>query len=158
MKSGSGFTSLVPLAAFLLLSIAGATAQSGNPKPASDFGIVITKKSITPKATFIPYKVNGLEMEIIAVKASDGTIRTALNTCQVCYRSGRGYYKQMGDEFVCQNCGNRFKVDQVEKIRGGCNPVPILEGDKTDSGDTIGISKAYLESVAPYFAYWKKRG
>jgi len=158
MKPGSGIPSLVPLAAFLLLSIAGATAQNGNPKPSPDFGIVITKKSITSKATFIPYKVNGLEMEIIAVKASDGTIRTALNTCQVCYRSGRGYYKQVGDEFVCQNCGNRFKVDQVEKIRGGCNPVPILEGDKTDRGDTIGISKAYLESVAPYFAYWKKRG
>ena len=158
MKSGSGIPSLVSLAAFLLLSIAGATAQSGNPKPTSGFGIVIIKKNITSKATFIPYKVNGLEMEIITVKASDGTIRTALNTCQVCYRSGRGYYKQVNDEFVCQNCGNRFKVDQVEKIRGGCNPVPILEGDKTDRGDTIGISKAYLESVAPYFAYWKKRG
>lgn len=124
MKPGSGIPSLVPVAAFLLLSIAGATAQSGNPKPSSDFGIVISKKSITSTATFIPYKVNGLEMEIIAVKASDGTIRTALNTCQVCYRSGRGYYKQVGDEFVCQNCGNRFKVDQVEKIRGAAIPFP----------------------------------
>jgi Predicted membrane protein len=96
-------------------------------------------------------------MEIIAVKASGGSIRTALNTCQVCYRSGRGYYKQVGDVFVCQNCGNRFKIDQVELIKGGCNPVPILDGDKTDSGDSIGISKAYLESAAPYFAAWKKR-
>lgn len=58
---------------------------------------------------------------------------------------------------MCQNCGNRFKVDQVELIKGGCNPVPILNGDKTDLGDSIGISKAHLESVAPYFAVWKKR-
>lgn len=55
---------------------------------------------------------------------------------------------------MCQNCGNRFKV---ELIKGGCNPVPILNGDKTDLGDSIGISKAHLESVAPYFAVWKKR-
>ncbi len=85
-----------------------------------------------------PYSYDGLKMEIIAVKASDGTIRTALNTCQACYQSGRGYNKQVGDVFVRQNCGNRFRVDQVEKIKGGCNPVPILEGDKTDLGAAIG--------------------
>jgi uncharacterized membrane protein len=121
-----------------------------------DFGIVIKKKDIGATAIFIPYSYDGLKMEIIAVKASDGTIRTALNTCQVCYRSGRGYYKQEGEVFVCQNCGNRIRVDQVEKIKGGCNPVPILEGDKTDLGDTIGISKQYLAKVSPYFQVWKK--
>jgi len=121
-----------------------------------DYGIIIKKKDITAAATFIPYAYNGLKMEIIAVKASDGTIRSALNTCQVCYQSGRGYYKQEGGVFVCQNCGNRFRVDQVEKIKGGCNPVPILGEDKTDLGDTIGISKAYLASVSPYFQVWKK--
>ena len=45
-------------------------------------------------------------MEIVAVKALDGSIRTAFNTCQVCYNSGRGYYQQEGNELVCQNCGN----------------------------------------------------
>lgn len=107
-------------------------------------------------ATFIPYSFNGLKMEIIAVRASDGTIRTALNTCQVCFRSGRGYYKQVGDVFVCRNCGNRFRVDQVEKIKGGCNPVPILEGDKADLGDSIGISRQYLVDASPYFKVWKR--
>jgi hypothetical protein len=157
MNRRIGSLSLVPLASLLFFVIAGAAAQGSGAKSAADFGIVIKKKDITSTATFIPHKANGLDMEIIAVKASDGTIRTALNTCQACYRSGRGYYKQIGDVFVCQNCGNRFKVDQVEKIKGGCNPVPILQGDKTDSGDSIGISKAYLESVANYFAVWKKR-
>lgn len=148
----------IPLAAFLFLALSSASAQAGGgAKKALDFGIVIKKKDIASVASFIPYKAKGLDMEIIAVKASDGSIRTALNTCQVCYRSGRGYYKQAGDVFVCQNCGNRFKVDQIEKIKGGCNPVPVLEGDKIDLGDSIGISRAYLESVAPYFAVWKKR-
>lgn len=137
----------------LAITVQTAFAETG---PKADFGIVIDKKKITNEATFIPYNANGTKMEIIAVKASDGTIRTALNTCQVCYRSGRGYYKQEGNVFVCQNCGNRFSVDQIEKIKGGCNPVPILNSDKTDHGDKIGISKTYLESATPYFARWKK--
>ncbi len=121
-----------------------------------DWGIVIAKKDITSTAKFYPYTVNGKPMEVFAVKALDGTIRTALNTCQVCYSSGRGYYKQEGSVFVCQNCGNRFRLDQIEKIKGGCNPIPLLGADKTDLGDSIGISKVYLASVAPYFARWKK--
>ena len=53
-------------------------------------------------------------MVVLAFKASDDTIRTALNTCQVCYDSGRGYYVQEGDKLICQNCGNQFEADQVE--------------------------------------------
>ena len=141
----AGVCALLMLAAIQLAAAGG-----------GDFGIIIKKKDIGAAATFIPYSYNGLKMEIIAVRASDGTIRTALNTCQVCYRSGRGYYKQEGAVFVCQNCGNRFSVDQVELIKGGCNPVPILKGDKTDLGETIGVSKAYLAKVSPYFQVWKR--
>ena len=39
-------------------------------------------------------------IEVLAVKSSDGTIRTAFNTCQVCYASGRGYYIQQGDGLI----------------------------------------------------------
>jgi len=35
-------------------------------------------------------------MEVLAVKAPDGTIRTAMNTCKICYDSGAGYYVQEG--------------------------------------------------------------
>lgn len=133
-----------------------AFAQKAGPAKPSDWGIVIMKKDITPVAKFYPYSVDGKPMEVFAVKASDGTIRTALNTCQVCYSSGRGYYTQQGSTLVCKNCGNRFGVDQIELIKGGCNPVPILGKDKADLGDSIGIPKSYLASVAPYFARWKR--
>ena len=146
---------LTALIAFAVL-VPGAFAQTASPAKPGDWGIVIQKKDITSTAKFYPYTVNGKPMEVFAVKASDGTIRTALNTCQVCYASGRGYYKQEGSVFVCQNCGNRFSLDQIELIKGGCNPVPILKGDKTDLGDSIGIPKAYLASVATYFTRWKK--
>lgn len=142
--------------ALAMLVVPVAFSQTSDAKASPDWGIIIKKKDITVKAKFYPYVVNGKNMEIFAVKAADGTIRTALNTCQICYSSGRGYYKQEGIVFVCQNCGNRFGLDQIEKIRGGCNPIPILGNDKTDLGDSIGISKQYLASVAYYFANWRK--
>ena len=95
-------------------------------------------------------------MEILAVRAPDGSIRTAFNTCQVCYNSGRGYYKQSGDELVCQNCGNRFKANAVEIEIGGCNPVPILGENKTDDGTTIVIPQKFLEQNKGLFGNWKK--
>lgn len=118
--------------------------------------VKILKSEVSETAKFYPYKAGKTNMEVLAVKASDGTIRTAFNTCQVCYDSGRGYYKQQGDEFVCQNCGNRFQLDQVEKIKGGCNPVPIMEENKTDDGTNIVISQAFMEENKGLFGNWRK--
>ena len=130
-------------------------ADSKNNPQNGDIAINITKSQISSQASFIPYTLNGVNMEIIAVKASDGTIRTALNTCQVCYDSGRGYYIQEGSYLVCQNCGNRFHIDQVEKIKGGCNPVPVMGSDKTDLGSTIALSKEFIATQLPYFTNWR---
>lgn len=117
--------------------------------------LVIPKSEISETVTFYPYKAGKTRIEVLAVKASDGTIRTAFNTCQVCFDSGRGYYKQEGNELVCQNCGNRFPLDQVEKVRGGCNPVPILKENKTEDEMTIVISKDFLEQYKTIFDNWR---
>lgn len=117
--------------------------------------IKILKSEVTAIAKFYPLTLDGVNMEVIAVKATDGTIRTALNTCQVCFDSGRGYFIQEGDYLVCQNCGNRFHIDQVEITKGGCNPVPILETGKSDNGDSIIITAAYMENQKHYFSRWK---
>jgi uncharacterized membrane protein len=121
----------------------------------SEGNLLIPKNNISETATFYPYNVGGTKMEVLAVKASDGTIRTAFNTCQVCYSSGRGYYKLDGNTLVCQNCGNRFEPDQVEKEKGGCNPVPIFDADKTDDGQNITISKEYLQQARVIFENWR---
>lgn len=119
-------------------------------------GLAIKKSDVKGTAKFYPYKVNGIYMEVIAVKASDGTVRTALNTCQVCFDSGRGYYTQSGNELVCNNCGNRFKIDQIEKIRFGCNPIPIMKEDKTEENDIVTISAKFLNDSKDYFKRWKR--
>jgi uncharacterized membrane protein len=125
--------------------------------PADQNGdLVIQIKDITQTAAFYPVTVDGVKMEAFAVKAPDGTIRTALNTCQVCYDSGRGYYKQEGDVLVCQNCGNRFRTCDVEKVKGGCNPVPILEEDKVVTENTITVPVEFLQKAKVLFSNWKR--
>ncbi|MDR1950317.1 MAG: DUF2318 domain-containing protein, partial [Spirochaetaceae bacterium] len=66
-------------------------------KPAvADRDLVIPVTEINENAIFYPVDIQGTRLEVIAVKAPDGSLRTAFNTCQVCYASGRGFYKQQG--------------------------------------------------------------
>jgi uncharacterized membrane protein len=126
-------------------------------KPAiADRDLVIQISDITENALFYPVDIDGTRIEVLAVKAPDGTIRTAFNTCQVCYGSGRGFYLQQGTVLVCQNCGNRFRMNQVERQAGGCNPVPIFAANKTVTNTTITISQEYLRQAKRIFSGWKK--
>ena len=117
--------------------------------------IVIPLDQITETASFYTYNELDSKMEIIAVKASDGTIRTAFNTCQVCYSSGKGYYKLEDGLLTCQNCGNQFAMDQVEVTKGGCNPVPITDEYKVTDNEKVTIPKEFLEEAQVIFDNWK---
>ena len=116
----------------------------------------ITISEITETAKFYPYTAGDTKMELLALKASDGSIRTAFNTCQVCYGSGQGYYVQDGDVLVCQNCGNRYSADKVGIEKGGCNPIPIMTADRTEKDGTITISVDFINQNKEYFSKWKK--
>ena len=118
--------------------------------------VVIQIADITEKATFYEYDSNGTTVGLFAVKASDGTIRTALNTCQVCNGSPKAYFKQEEGNFQCQNCGNLFSLDMIEQERGGCNPVPIMPDEKTLTDTEIIIPASYLDDNALIFANWKQ--
>lgn len=157
---------LLIASATLLIIIVGFFLGKNASESASDQGsdtyevvgenIVIDKSAITSTASFIPYKLADNYMEVIAIKASDGTIRTALNTCQVCFDSGRGYYDQSGDTLICNNCRNVFGTDDIEVIRGGCNPIPVTSTAKTENDETITISGQFLKDNSFYFARWEK--
>ncbi|MGD9308485.1 MAG: DUF2318 domain-containing protein [Desulfosarcina sp.] len=58
------------------------------------------------------------------LKSSDGIIRAAFDACDVCWRSGKGYYQE-GDSMVCRNCARRFESVLVNDVQGGCNPAPL---------------------------------
>lgn len=154
------------IAGIILISIPGgkpesqAVKDSGPSESAAGLsdtnGIIIDKSGITEQASFFTYKAGNIEMEVLAVKAPDGTVRTAMNTCQICYDSGAGYYIQEGDELVCQNCGNRFKISNIEKQKNGCNPVPITSEYKTEDDNKITISGEYLDANKELFEDWKR--
>ncbi len=129
-------------------SINSTEDQSGN--------LVIKKSELSDAVKFFPMTVDGVKMEALAVKGSDGSVHTSLNTCQVCYDSGKGYYVQEGNEVVCQNCKNRFAIENIGKIHGGCNPVPIDADSLKEDENTITISKDFLVKNQALFLKWKK--
>jgi hypothetical protein len=155
MRKTTLFIGLVLVMVALFSACSGDSDGSSKTKTIVDADVVIAKNIISTKAQFIPVKVDGTKLEIIAVTAPDGTIRTAFNTCQVCYDSGKGFYKQDGDVLVCQNCGNRFKMSQVEVESGGCNPVPLWDDWTTETDDTITVPLTLLQEATAIFGNWK---
>jgi uncharacterized membrane protein len=146
---------------FCVMIVVGAAAFAQDAlnvvKPViKDKDLVIPISDLSENAVFYPVDIGGTRVEVLAVKAADGSIRTAFNTCQVCYGSGRGYYKQQGSTLVCQNCGNRFRMSQVEVRSGGCNPVPIFAQNKTVTDKTITVKLEYLTQAKEIFGRWKR--
>jgi len=99
------------------------------------------------EAHYYTYMDSDRPIEFFVLKSSDGVIRAAFNACDVCFQSLRGY-SQDGEEMICNNCGLRFPADQINVVRGGCNPSPL---DRTLDGDTLVIQVEDLISGLGYF-------
>lgn len=120
--------------------------------PAVENGeISIDADTLTSNPMYINYDFNGTNIQLIAVKGSDGTPRLSLNTCQVCNPSPRAYFKEQNGRLVCQNCGNVFTVDSVGETTGGCNPMYI---DYKNTDGKLTVSVADLDTYADQFASW----
>ncbi len=86
--------------------------------------IQISLSEISEQARWYEYKSENTHIKYFAVKASDGSIKTAFDACDVCFRSKNGY-SQDGDFMVCNNCGNRYPISGLgteNKAGGGCWP------------------------------------
>jgi uncharacterized membrane protein len=153
---GCVIVTAMAVAGFIAMSPAVFAQQNVVKSAIADRDLVIPVSELTENAIFYPVDIEGTRLEVLAVKAPDGTIRTAFNTCQVCYASGRGFYKQQGTVLVCQNCGNRFRMSQVGVRSGGCNPVPISAANKTVTDTDITISREYLKEAKGIFARWRR--
>lgn len=74
------------------------------------------------KAHFYKFVDGGKDIGFFVVKAGDGTIRSAFDACDVCYREKKGY-EQQGDKMVCKNCNMKFATTRIgPHAVGGCNP------------------------------------
>ncbi|MCF6249603.1 MAG: DUF2318 domain-containing protein [Desulfobacula sp.] len=89
---------------------------------------------------------DGVRVDFFVVKSSDGIIRAAIDSCDVCYRSGKGYVQQ-GDFMVCTNCGRKFATDRINEVKGGCNPAPLA---REINGGNLVISMADINANSWY--------
>ena len=100
------------------------------------------------KARFYKFEDGGKEINFFAVKAPDGSIRTAFDACDSCYRSKKGY-EQQGDKMNCNNCNQKFAINRLgPNATGGCNPGYL---PNQLSGATISIKASDLKDGARYF-------
>lgn len=119
-----------------------------------DGNMVIDSESITETATFYNYEFEGITIQIIAVRASDGTVRIVFNTCQSCNPDKNAYFIQDGDYIVCQTCGTRIKIDDIGFKGIGCSPFYIPDDYKKVEGANIIISKEYIQKFKDKFENW----
>jgi uncharacterized membrane protein len=98
-------------------------------------------------AQFFYYTIGGKDIKFFVLKSSDGVIRAAFDTCDVCYPEKKGY-RQEGDFMVCNNCGQKFQSILINVRKGGCNPVPL---DRTVEGSNVVIKVADIQKGAFYF-------
>jgi uncharacterized membrane protein len=100
------------------------------------------------KAHFYKFEDSGKEVAFFAAKAADGSIKTAFDACDSCYKSKKGY-EQQGDKMNCKNCNQKFAIDRLgPNATGGCNPGYLPH---QVSGNSITISVNDLKGGARYF-------
>ena len=112
--------------------------------PKIDSSISISLSEITDNARWYEYDFERKEIRFFAVRAGDGSVKTAFDACDVCYTSKKGY-RQEEDYMVCNNCGNRYPINGLgteNKIPGGCWPGHL---SNVVEGDNVIIKKSDLE-------------
>ena len=92
---------------------------------------------------------DGTMITFFVLKSADGVLRAAIDACDVCYRSGLGYYQE-GDNMVCKNCGQKFASNKINVIKGGCNPAPL---NRTVIGDKLVIQMRDVNMNSWYMKY-----
>jgi uncharacterized membrane protein len=103
--------------------------------------IKIPLAGIDGNAQFFDYE----GIKFFVVRAKDGSVKTAFDACDVCYKSKKGY-RQEGDDMVCNNCGNHYRISGLGTANlkgGGCWPGYL---EASIDGDYMVIAKSSLES------------
>jgi uncharacterized membrane protein len=107
--------------------------------------IKIPLSAVSTKAQWFDYNSNGVNIRYYVVQAKDGSVKTAFDACDVCYRSKKGY-RQSGGDMICNNCGNYYPISGLgtKNLKGGgCWPGYL---PRDIEGDYIVIKKSDLEA------------
>jgi uncharacterized membrane protein len=100
------------------------------------------------KARFYRFAENGKEIRFFVVKGGDGTLKTAFDACDVCYKEKKGY-EQSGNKMLCRNCKQTFATDRIgPHAVGGCNPSYL---PSSQAGGKLVITLDDLRAGARFF-------
>jgi len=153
-RSISVGTAAVIAAGFVLLTavvFVASTRQSGGEAAVAVAGAEVRLDVATfddGQAHFFRYTdAASKEIRFFVLKSSDGVIRAAFDTCDVCYQKRKGY-RQVGDTMVCNNCGQVFRSVDINVLQGGCNPVPL---DRMVQAGQVVLTAVALQAGAFYF-------
>lgn len=100
------------------------------------------------KAHFFKVAEGGREIAFFVAKASDGTVKTAFDACDVCYREKKGY-TQDGGFMLCKQCNKKFDTSRIgPHSTGGCNPSYL---PSTQTGGNLLINVSDLRTGTRFF-------
>jgi len=136
------------IAAVVVMNRGGASPAAATTASSSAGNVTMPMAQVNDgKAHFYTYDANGTTVKYFVLASKDGTVRAALDACEVCYPKKLGYH-QVGDYMQCNNCGKKFRSDQINVVTGGCNPIPLT---RSVTGSTLTIAASSLQAGAQYF-------
>lgn len=147
---------LVGVGSFAYSGVLSGLFKKSPAESAKAAGVVETAEAVriplkaldSGKALLLSLESDGRQLHYFALKSRDGAYRAALDACDVCFQSNRGY-RQEGDLMVCNNCGQTFPSNRIGEIKGGCNPHPLA---RRIEGQYLVIGKADIVAGKGYFA------
>jgi len=152
MKSGKLTIILIAVAAVLfagVLTVGAFSLGKYEKVKASNAAVTIpVAKLAENKVHFYKFEDSGREIAFLAVKASDGSYKTAFDACDSCFKAKKGY-EQQGDKLNCKNCNQKFAIGRLgPNATGGCNPGYLPH---QQSNGTITIKLSDIKDGAKYF-------
>jgi len=100
---------------------------------AKDGAIVIDVSTLDKlQARHYHYQEDGKAVKFFVVRDGQGTVRAAIDACEVCWREGKGYILK-NSAMLCVNCGRAFAMNRIGIVVGGCNPHPFRFTMENDS-------------------------
>lgn len=153
MNSRQKRISLIAVVVLACAAVAGAFSIPGFGKadkvtPVNGVVSIPAEKVSDGKAHYFKYNDGRKDITFFVVKASDGSIRTAFDACDACYREKKGY-EQQGNTMICKNCNMKFPINRLgPNATGGCNPSFLPH---QQAGNTITIKAVDLNAGARFF-------
>jgi hypothetical protein len=112
-------------------------------------GNIILPLDLVKEKKFVAfnYQMPNNTVPLLAYVSGEGKIVTAISMCEPC-NSHRFHIK--GDELICNSCGSKWKVDNLEAISGSCGKYPPDAIPNVVAGNEIQIN-------AQLVANWQRR-